>query len=121
MAHNYHSSCGCYSCGKIEEAAERASELAQPYIAALNANGSALSESMGELTDDELREMAANLAAGNDAAFAAAMRSRVKSYITDKVASRMDDLGYDMYEAASSLAEVYEADVQALAPMRVAA
>ena len=120
MGHNYHPACGCCSCCKIEEAAERAAEAAAPYIAALKASWSVLSEAMGELSDDEMREMAAALTAGNDTTFAAIMRNRVKSYVADKIADRMDDRGLDMYEAASSLAEIYEVGMPA-ADLRAAA
>lgn len=121
MGHNYHPACGCYSCCKIKEAAERAAETAAPYIAALKANWSVLSEAMGELTDDELREMAASLAAGDDAAFTTAMRSRIDSCITELVATRMDERCCDEFEAASSLAEVYEVEMPAAVPARKAA
>lgn len=120
MSHNYHPACGCYSCSRKAEAAERAAELAEPYIGALESNWSILSEAMGELSDDKLRDLAAKLSHCDFAAFGAEMLRKVAGYVQDKVADRMDERGCDQYEAASSLAEVYEVDMPAAA-LRAAA
>ncbi|WDS36204.1 hypothetical protein [Pseudoxanthomonas sp.] len=110
MAHTYHRQCGCYSCGKAEEASERDEEMAGPYIEALKGCPTVLSEAMGELTEEEMASMAASLATGDNDKFALTMRTRIGMFVYEAVECRMDDLKCDMFTAATRLADAYGAE-----------
>lgn len=109
MAHNYSYMCGCAGCSEIEESRERAAEAAEPYIGALESNWSVLSETMGELTDDELRDLADKLNRCDFAGLGSVLMRKVAGYVHDIVERRMDERGCDVWEAATQLASAYGA------------
>ncbi|MGV1119184.1 hypothetical protein [Xanthomonas translucens] len=102
--HNYHPHCGCATCGRQEQADERAEALALD----LHASGAVLGEAMGELTDDQLALMAGHLAAGNDAGLAEILRRAVADYVQSEIERRTDESGGTRLEAVQRMVEVYE-------------
>lgn len=119
LAHNYHQHCGCAACSRQELADERADELAL----ALHKSGDVLSETLGELTTEQLSQMAGHMAQGNDAAVAEILRTAVSDYLSQLINGRMDDVDCSRIEAVQHYLAVYEAKPAPVAemPWRVAA
>lgn len=119
LAHNYHRHCGCAACSRQELADERADELAL----ALHKSGDVLSETLGELTAEQLALIAGHLAQGNDEGAAEILRAAVTDYLSQLITGRMDDVDCSRIEAVRHYLTVYEAKPAPVAvmPWRVAA
>lgn len=119
LAHNYHPHCGCAACSRQELSDERADELAL----ALHKSGDVLSETLGELTTEQLGLIACHLAQGNDAGAAEILRTAISDYISSEIERRMAETGATKLEAVQRMLTVYEAKPAPVAvmPWRVAA
>ncbi|ATS39285.1 MULTISPECIES: hypothetical protein [Xanthomonas] len=119
LAHTYHPHCGCAACSRQELADERADELAL----ALHKSGDVLSETLGELTTEQLALIAGHLAQGNDAGAAEILRTAISDYIASEIDRRMDEVGTTKLETVQRMLTVYEAKPAPVAvmPWRVAA
>lgn len=119
IRHNYHPHCGCAACSRQELADERADELSL----ALHKSGDVLSETLGELTSEQLGLIAGHLAQGNDAGVTEILRTAVTDYIASEIERRMDEVGTTKLETVERMLTVYEAKPAPVAvmPLRVAA
>lgn len=117
LAHNYHPHCGCAACSRQELADERADELAL----ALHKSGGVLSETLGELTTEQLGLIAGHLAQGNDAGAAEILRTAISDYIASEIERRMDEVGATKLETVMRMLNVYEVKPAKNAVWQVAA
>ncbi|MBB3802016.1 hypothetical protein FHR47_002264 [Xanthomonas arboricola] len=119
LTHSYHPHCGCAGCSRQELADEHADELAL----ALHKSGDVLSETLGELTAEQLGLIAGHLAQGSDTGAAEILRTAMSDYLSQLITDRMDDVDCSRIEAVQHYLTVYEAKPAPIAvmPWRAAA
>ena len=104
-AHNYHPSCGCYSCGHAEEARESDEELANSYKDDLRKLPRLLEEVV--LSDEDNARAAAALAGDDAIEFARIWREARDWYVDEIVEAKAEEVGLGLAEAAERMLRVF--------------
>jgi hypothetical protein len=94
-AHPYHRGCGCFSCGKHEDAAELRDESLDADVNAAMTDFETVREACSEVTGGDYSDhldsdIARALMTGDWVAYGAAMEARVRAYLRDDAAADYD-------------------------------
>ena len=101
--HSYHANCGCFTCGKEEELAERRNEAIAAAIPSLIALPSFVSEALGENPMSWEAELTAALASGDDAQAGRILRREVVEHAALGIYRLQDARRCEVDEAVQSL------------------